>query len=225
MNSVPLIDSYNRVIDYLRVSVTDRCNFRDVSNLHAGRGAPVAPSADILTADEIVRAVGIASSLGMTKIRLTGGEPLVRKDILEIVQRIAALPGVKQRASMTTNGFCLHPSRIWFAQCGLNRINISLDTLRANRFNRLARRGNLEQTLAGIDAALSAGLTPVKLNCVVMRGWNEDEVAEFAYWTMEQPIDVRFIELMPINWSTGDDPIATLPVQSANGAFREQKKA
>jgi cyclic pyranopterin phosphate synthase len=213
---VPLIDSYNRIIDYLRVSVTDRCNFRCVYCMPE-EGAPVAPSADILTADEIVRAVAIASSLGMTKIRLTGGEPLVRKDIVEIVRRIAALPGVDE-ISMTTNGFLLAPLACQLVLCGLNRINISLDTLRAERFSRLARRGNLEQTLAGIEAALSAGLTPVKLNCVVMRGWNDDEVADFAKWTLKQPVDVRFIEMMPINWSTGDDSIAPPPVQNGSDA-------
>lgn len=210
-----LIDSYDRVIDYLRVSVTDRCNFRCVYCMPE-EGAPVAPASNILDADEIVRVVSIAASLGMSKIRLTGGEPLVRKDIVELVRRIAALPDVAE-LSMTTNGFLLAPLACQITKCGLTRINISLDTLRADRFHRLARRGNLGQTLAGIDAALAAGLIPVKLNCVVMRGWNEDEVADFAAWTLEQPVDVRFIELMPINWSTGDDSIATLPVQIGNG--------
>ncbi len=209
---MPLVDSYNRVIDYLRVSVTDRCNFRCVYCMPE-EGAPVAPSADILSAAEIVKAVAIASSLGMTKIRLTGGEPLVRKDIMEIVRRIAELPDVKE-LSMTTNGFLLAPLASQFAKFGLTRVNISLDTLRPDRFAKLARRGNLEQTLAGIDAALIAGLTPVKLNCVVMRGWNEDEAVDFACRTLKQSIDVRFIELMPINWSTGDDSVATLPVKA-----------
>jgi cyclic pyranopterin phosphate synthase len=208
-----LIDSYNRIIDYLRVSVTDRCNFRCVYCMPE-HGAPVAPSADILSADEIVRTVGIAASLGMEKIRLTGGEPLVRKDIVEIVRRIAALPGIAE-LSMTTNGFLLAPLASELAACGLTRINISLDTLREERFTRLARRGNLGQTISGINAALDAKLTPVKLNCVVMRGWNDDEAIDFARWTLNYPIDVRFIELMPINWSTGDDSVATYPVAQA----------
>lgn len=173
-------------------------------------GAPVAPSADILTADEIVRIVAIAASLGMRKIRLTGGEPLVRKDIVDIVRRIAALPGVGE-LSMTTNGFLLAPLASRLAEFGLTRINISLDTLRSDRFVRLARRGQLDQTLAGIEAALAAGLTPIKLNCVVMRGWNEDEVIDFARQTVDRSLDVRFIELMPINWSTGDDSITPQP--------------
>src|SRR5580700_5482769 len=138
---MPLVDSYNRTIDYLRVSVTDRCNFRCVYCMPE-EGAPVAPSSDILTADEIVRAVAIASSLGMAKIRLTGGEPLVRKDIVELISRIGALAEVTE-LSMTTNGFLLAPLACQFAKSGLTRINISLDTLRPERFNRLARRGNL----------------------------------------------------------------------------------
>ena len=200
---MPLIDSFNRTIDYLRISVTDRCNFRCVYCMPE-EGAPVAPKADILTFEEIERLAGIAVSLGMSKIRLTGGEPLVRRDIDRLVAKIGALSGLRD-FSMTTNGFLLARYAEAFASYGLNRINISLDTLRAERFTRMARRGNLEEVLAGIDAALAAGLSPVKLNCVVMRGWNDDEVVEFARMTIEQPFDVRFIELMPINWSKGDD--------------------
>ncbi len=143
----------------------------------------------------------------MRKIRLTGGEPLVRKDIGLLVAKIGAIPGLRD-LSMTTNGYLLDRYAAEFAQHGLRRINISLDTLRPERFARIARRGSLDDVLAGIDAALEAGLTPIKLNCVVMRGWNEDEVVEFARLTLEQPFNVRFIELMPINWSQGDDSSA-----------------
>jgi|SRR5579871_2898922 len=202
-----LIDSYNRTIDYLRVSVTDRCNFRCVYCMPE-EGAPIAPKAEILTYEEIERLVRIAVSLGMCKIRLTGGEPLVRKDIPLLVEKIGALPGVRD-LSMTTNGFLLARYAADFARHGMNRINISLDTLQPDRFAQIARRGNLEDVLAGIDAALHAGMAPLKLNCVVMRGWNEDEVVDFARLTLEQPFDVRFIELMPINWSKGDDSMAS----------------
>jgi cyclic pyranopterin phosphate synthase len=198
-----LIDSYKRTIDYLRVSVTDRCNFRCVYCMPE-EGAPVSPKEEILTYEEIEHLVRIAVSLGMTKIRLTGGEPLVRKDIATLVERIGAIPGLRD-LSMTTNGFLLERYAADFARHGLNRINISLDTLRPERFARIARRGNLEDVLAGIEAAQEAGLSPIKLNCVVMRGWNEDEVVDFARLTLEQPFNVRFIELMPINWSKGDD--------------------
>ena len=200
---MPLIDSFNRTIDYLRVSVTDRCNFRCVYCMPE-EGAPVSPKSTILTFEEIERLVRIAAELGMTKFRLTGGEPLVRKDIDLLVARIGAIPGIRD-LSMTTNGSVLARHAEKFAQSGLNRINISLDTLRPERFSRIARRGDLSSVLEGIAAAQAAGLTPLKLNCVVMRGWNDDEVVDFARLTLNQPYDVRFIELMPINWSKGDD--------------------
>ena len=200
---MPLIDSYNRTIDYLRVSVTDRCNFRCVYCMPE-EGAPISPKAEILTFEEIERLVRIAIGLGMTKIRLTGGEPLVRKDIAVLVAKIGSIPGLRD-LSLTTNGFLLDRYAAGFARSGLHRVNISLDTLRPERFVRIARRGNLDDVLAGIDAALAAGLSPIKLNCVVMRGWNDDEVVDFARLSRERPFDVRFIELMPINWSKGDD--------------------
>jgi cyclic pyranopterin phosphate synthase len=219
---MPLIDSYNRTIDYLRISVTDRCNFRCVYCMPE-EGAPVAPKQDILTFEEIVRLARIAVSLGMTKLRLTGGEPLVRRDIDQLVAKIGALPGLRD-LSMTTNGFLLARYAESFADSGLNRINISLDTLRPDRFAKLARRGNLDDVLAGIDAALAAGLSPVKLNCVVMRGWNDDEVVEFARLTLGQPFDVRFIELMPINWSRGDDSAADMSSFFAISAPAEYRR-
>ncbi len=200
---MPLIDSYQRTIDYLRVSVTDRCNFRCVYCMPE-EGAEVAPKAKILTFEEIERLVRIAVDLGMNKIRLTGGEPLVRKDIAFLVARIGAIPGLRD-FSLTTNGYLLAPLAAGFAQSGLNRLNISLDTLRPERFRRIARRGELQSVLDGIEAARLAGLEPIKLNCVVMRGWNADEVVDFARLTLEQPFNVRFIELMPINWSQGED--------------------
>ena len=200
---MPLIDSFNRTIDYLRVSVTDRCNFRCVYCMPE-EGAPVSPKSQILSFEEIERLVKIAVGLGMTKIRLTGGEPLVRKDIDRLVAHIGAISGLRD-LSMTTNGSVLARYAASFAQSGLNRINISLDTLRPDRFTRIARRGSLDSVLEGIKAAEDAGLKPLKLNCVVMRGWNEDEVVDFARLTLTRPFDVRFIELMPINWSQGDD--------------------
>lgn len=200
---MPLIDTYDRTIDYLRVSVTDRCNFRCVYCMPE-EGAPVAPKEEILTFEELEHLIAIAADLGVTKVRLTGGEPLVRKDIALLVDKIGAIRGIRD-LSMTTNGFLLPTYARLFARSGLKRVNISLDTLRPDRFQRIARRGNLEQVLAGIEAAFQAGLSPVKLNCVVMRGWNDDEVEDFARLTQDRPFDVRFIELMPINWSQGDD--------------------
>jgi cyclic pyranopterin phosphate synthase len=168
------------------------------------QGAPVAPKAEILTFEEIERIARIAVNLGMTKIRLTGGEPLVRREIDRLVARIGALPGLRD-LSLTTNGFLLERYAAAFARSGLRRVNISLDTLRPERFARIARRGRLQDVLCGIEAAVSAGLSPLKLNCVLMRGWNDDELADFARLTLTRPFDVRFIEIMPINWSTGDE--------------------
>ncbi len=201
-----LIDSYNRTIDYLRVSITDRCNFRCVYCMPE-QGAPVSPKSEILTYEEIERLIRIAVGLGMTKIRLTGGEPLIRKDIDVLVRKIGAIEGIKD-LSMTTNGYLLAQYAAAFAGYGLNRVNISLDTLRPDRFIRIARRGDLDRVLAGMEAALSANLAPLKLNCVVMRGWNDDEVGDFARMSIDRPFDVRFIELMPINWSSGEEGAA-----------------
>jgi GTP 3',8-cyclase len=204
---MPLVDAHNRIIDYLRISVTDRCNFRCVYCMPED-GADVAPSSDLLTTEEIVRVARIAIGLGITKIRLTGGEPLVRKDLPEIIAALGSMPGLRD-LSLTTNGFLLASNAQRFADAGLNRVNISLDTLRPERFARLARRGDLKTVWDGIQAALRAELHPIKLNCVVMRGWNEDELPEFARLTLRFPLHVRFIELMPINWSSGEDAAAS----------------
>lgn len=200
---MPLVDSFGRTIDYLRLSVTDRCNFRCVYCMPE-EGSPVSPKASILTYEELTRLATIAVSLGMTKLRLTGGEPLVRKDIERLVKAIGGIPGVRD-LSLTTNGYLLDRYAEEFKRGGLSRVNISLDTLKPERFTRIARRGDLEGVWKGIEASLSAGLTPLKLNCVVMRGYNEDEVADFARLTLDAPLHIRFIELMPINWSSGDD--------------------
>jgi cyclic pyranopterin phosphate synthase len=198
-----LIDSFGRTIDYLRVSVTDRCNFRCVYCMPE-EGAPIAPKDQILRFEEIERLLRIAAGLGMRKVRLTGGEPLIRKDIVQLVERVGSIPGIED-ISLTTNGMLLPRLAADLARGGLNRVNISLDTLRPDRFQAIARRGNLDDVLAGIDASLACGLGPIKLNVVAMRGVNDDEAVDFAAMSLESPFHVRFIELMPINWSTGDD--------------------
>ncbi|MCC6731338.1 MAG: GTP 3',8-cyclase MoaA [Chthonomonadales bacterium] len=201
-------DSYGRVIDYLRVSMTDRCNFRCIYCMPE-EGAPIAPRDHLLTGEEIVRLVGIAARLGVRKVRLTGGEPLVRPDLTSIVKRIASLDGIGD-LSLTTNGYRLAGKAPELAAAGLTRVNVSVDTLREDRFAAIARRGDLASVLAGVAAARNCGLSPVKLNTVLMRGVNDDEVVDFARLTMEDPFDVRFIELMPIAWSTGVDTQADL---------------
>lgn len=200
---MPLVDSFGRTIDYLRVSVTDRCNFRCVYCMPE-EGAPTSPRACILSFEEIERLVRIAAGLGVSKVRLTGGEPLVRRDIDRLVERVAAVPGIRE-LTLTTNGFLLGRYARTFAAAGLRRVNISLDTLREDRFTRIARRGNLDAVWSGIEAALQAGLSPVKINCVAMRGWNDDEMVDFARLTRREHLHVRFIELMPINWSQGEE--------------------
>lgn len=196
-------DSFGRTIDYLRISVTDRCNFRCVYCMPE-EGADVAPKEWILRYEEIATIVRVAAELGIRKVRLTGGEPLVRKDIAQLVRMIAHTPGIAE-VSMTTNGFLLSHHARELKEAGLSRINISLDTLHPDRFVRIARRGSLQQVLEGIEAARQVGLSPIKLNMVVMRGFNDDEVADFARLTLHQPYHVRFIELMPINWNDGSD--------------------
>jgi len=199
--SVPNVmkDPFGRTIDYLRISVTDRCNFRCVYCMPE-QGFPVAPKPELLTFEELERLVRIAASLGMRKIRLTGGEPLVRKDLPELVARFSAIPGIDE-ISLTTNAYLLDLYAKPLKEAGLTRINVSLDTLQSDRFKAIARRGDFERTMRGIQLAQEVGLHPLKVNCVAMRGVNDDEFVEFARWTLEEDVHVRFIEIMPIRWN------------------------
>ncbi len=191
-----LVDPFGRRITYLRVSVTDRCNLRCVYCMPA-EGVKFLPRKEILSYEELVGIAKVATGLGIEHIRLTGGEPLVREDLPELIEQLARLEGLKD-LSLTTNGVLLDKKAKALAQAGLKRINISLDTLRPERFQSIARFGAAEDVNRGIEAALSAGLTPVKLNMVVLRGVNDDELVELARLTLDQPIHVRFIELMPL---------------------------
>src|SRR5450631_3165703 len=171
---VPLADQFNRPITYLRVSVTDRCNLRCVYCMPEA-GLPWVAKAEILTFEEIASIVRAAAAIGVRSIRLTGGEPLVRRDLSRLVARIASVPGIEDVA-LSSNGLLLSDQIANLRAAGLRRVNISLDTLRPERFFAIARRPGLDRVLAGIDAALAAGLAPIKLNCVVMRGQNDDEL-------------------------------------------------
>ena len=193
---VPLADQFNRPITYLRISVTDRCNLRCVYCMPEA-GLPWVAKAEILTFEEVAAIVGAAASIGVRSIRLTGGEPLVRRDLARLVARIASVPGIDDIA-LSTNGLLLAEQVDTLRSAGLRRVNVSLDTLRPERFFAIARRPGLDRVLAGIDAACTAGLAPVKLNCVVMRGQNEDEVVAFAELTRKRGVHVRFIEMMPV---------------------------
>ena len=192
----PLIDSFGRRIFYLRVSVTDRCNLRCVYCMPLG-GVQFASRSEILTLEEIREIVWAGISLGIRSVRLTGGEPLVRDGIVELVAMLSQLSGLED-LSMTTNGVLLSRYAKRLAQAGLRRINISLDTLKHDRFKEITRFGTLEDVISGVDAALDAGLSPVKLNMVVMRGVNDDEMLDLARLSFERPLHIRFIELMPI---------------------------
>jgi cyclic pyranopterin phosphate synthase len=198
------LDAYNRPISYLRISVTDRCNLRCVYCMPA-EGVPWRPHEQVLRYEEIEKIVQAAAELGISKVRLTGGEPLVRLGIADLVRMIARIPGIDDLA-MTTNGILLSRYAAELAEAGLQRVNVSLDTLRPERFQRITRRGQLEDVLAGIEAAREAGLEPIKINTVVIRGMNDDEVVDLARKTMEAEWwNIRFIELMPMGNNVADD--------------------
>jgi cyclic pyranopterin phosphate synthase len=199
--SEALADQFRRPITYLRISVTDRCNLRCVYCMPEA-GLPWIPKAEILSFEEIVRLVEAAASVGVRSLRLTGGEPLVRRDLPELVRALAAIPGIDDIA-LSTNGLLLAEQIEALTSAGLRRVNISLDTLREDRFFSIARRPGLDRVIAGIDAALAYGLTPLKINCVVMRGQNDDELAAFAEMTREREVYVRFIEVMPVGENLG----------------------
>ncbi len=200
-----LIDSFGRQIDYLRISVTDRCNLRCVYCMPA-EDVHWIPREDLLTLDEILRVVEAGAKVGLSKVRLTGGEPLVHPDILDLVNGISRLEGIED-VSLTTNGMLLERLAPRLAEAGLKRVNVSLDTLQPEKFKKITRFGNLSRVLAGIHAAEQSGMLPVKLNAVIVKGVNDDELIDFAQLTVEHAWHVRFIELMPIgnegNWGTG----------------------
>ena len=199
-----LIDRHGRRHSYLRISITDRCNLR-CTYCMPPQGIDWTPRAEVLTADEIVRLGTIFVGMGITKIRLTGGEPLSRRDVGQIAERLGALPGLKTLA-MTTNGITLAKRAADLRAAGLSALTISLDTLRRDRFKEIAKRDQFDAVMDGIEAALAAGFAPLKVNVVVMRGVNDDEILDFVVWAKDRPINVRFIEYMPFpdnHWSTG----------------------
>ncbi|MEW6357374.1 MAG: GTP 3',8-cyclase MoaA [Planctomycetota bacterium] len=191
-----MIDRQGRRINYLRISVTDRCNLRCIYCMPP-EGVPPVPHESLLTFEEIQRVVSIGASLGITKVRLTGGEPIVRKSIEKLVRYVAETPGLKE-VGMTTNGILLAERAGSLRSAGISRVNISLDTLQPERYRRISRIGRVDQVLKGIEAALAAGYDAVKINVVVMRDVNDDEIEAFARLTIDRQIDVSFIELMAV---------------------------
>ncbi len=192
-----LIDSYNRHINYLRISVTDRCNLRCIYCMPSG-GVDLLNHAEILTFEEIIRISRVAAETGISKIRITGGEPLVRKGISELITSLGNIPNIKE-LSMTTNGILLHKHAASLKKAGLERINISLDTLKPAKYKEITRIGDINEFLSGLKKAQEVGFYPIKINVVVMRGVNDDEITTFAKLTIAKPFHVRFIEFMPID--------------------------
>jgi len=190
-----ILDSFGRSINYLRISVTDRCNLRCLYCMPP-EGVPRIPHSEILSYEEIRTVVRAAAELGINKIRLTGGEPLVRAELPKLIHMLSQIEGI-QELSLTTNGTILKKNALEFKQAGLSRVNVSLDTLKADKFRYITRLGALEDVLEGIKAAKEAGFEPVKINTVIMRGINDDEIRDFARMTYKEGCHVRFIELMP----------------------------
>ncbi len=190
-----LSDSFQRPINYLRISVTDRCNLRCIYCMPPG-GITHLPRSEVLRYEEIQAVAQAAASLGINKLRLTGGEPLVRAELTRLVQMLSRIDGIDDIA-LTTNGVLLRQCAASLREAGLRRVNVSLDTLKRERYRRYTRRDRLGYVLDGIAAAKEAGLEPVKVNVVVMRGINDDEVLDFARLTIDEGWHVRFIELMP----------------------------
>ena len=200
-----LVDPFGRVITYLRISLTDRCNLRCVYCMPAG-GLDWVSHTEILADDEIVRIVQTAAALGINKVRLTGGEPLVRPGVVDLVKEISSIIGI-QDIGLTTNGILLEKMATQLAQAGLKRVNISLDTLRRERYKQITRFGSFDQVWQGILAAEQAGLSPIKINAVIIRGVNDDELLDLASLSLSHLWHIRFIELMPIgndqDWGQG----------------------
>ena len=190
-----LIDKFGRRVDYIRLSVTDRCDFRCVYCMT--EDMTFLPRDQVLSLEELYRVAKVFTELGVKKIRLTGGEPMVRSNVMSLIEKLGALPGLEELL-LTTNGSQLEKYAIPLKAAGVNRINISIDSLDAERFKRISRVGKLDKVLAGIEAASAAGFERIRLNSVVMRGYNEDEVLDLADYAVEHDIDIAFIEEMPL---------------------------
>ncbi len=197
MDTSPLVDSFARVHDNLRISVTDRCNIRCFYCMPE-KGVEFVERSEILSFEEIERFVRVAVRLGISKLRVTGGEPLVRKDLPVLIRKLAAIPGIQDLA-LTTNAVLLSEMAEPLYAAGLRRINIHLDTLDRERFQRITRRDDLDRVLAGIESCLRLGYSPIKLNAVAVKGLTEPDILPIARYCRERGIEPRFIEFMPLD--------------------------
>ena len=204
MSTVPgthiLTDSFGRQHTYLRISLTERCNLRCTYCMPA-EGVELKPRDHILSFEEILRLARLLVSRGVTKIRLTGGEPLIRKELIQLIERLRELDGLKE-LTITTNGLLLPRKLDDLKRAGVTGFNISLDTLHEDRFEEITRRPGLDTVLQAIRMTADAGYNPVKINCVVIRGFNQDELVDFVAMTRDMPIEMRFIEYMPFDGNT-----------------------
>lgn len=205
-----LSDTFGRRIDYLRISVTDRCNLRCLYCMPSEGVKPITHK-DILTYEEIIRIVRIAVPIGIKKVRLTGGEPLARKNIASLISSLKKIEGV-ENISMTTNGILLEGYAEELFHAGLDRVNVSLDSLRPERYREITRGGSLESVIRGIEKAHDVGLRPVRINMVPIKGFNDDEIEDFARLTLVKPYQVRFIEFMPTGFQELWSPERYIPV-------------
>lgn len=198
---IPLVDTYKRAVTYMRVSITDRCNLRCVYCMPE-EGLDWTPAEEILTYDELTRIITVAAKRGLRKVRVTGGEPLVRKGVVGFIEQLSRVPGLKELA-LTTNGVFLKELAGPLYKAGLRRINISLDSLNPKTFAEVVRRDIFHKVWEGIEETERVGFTPLKINCVLQQGVNDHEVMEFVRLTQRKPYHVRFIEYMPCaNWDT-----------------------
>lgn len=213
-----LEDKFNRVHNYLRISLTERCNLR-CTYCMPEEGVTLTKSQQLLTTEEILRLAKIFVQEGVTKIRLTGGEPTVRKDLADIVRELKTFDGLEQ-VGITTNGLVLTRQLVPLQRAGLDAVNISLDTLRPERFEKFTRRRGWERVIAGIDLAVQLGYRP-KVNCVLMRGQNDDEILDFVEFTKDRNVDIRFIEYMPFSGNKWDTQ-KMVPFSEILGIIKER---
>lgn len=197
-----LIDKFGRRVDYIRLSVTDRCDFRCVYCMT--EEMQFVPRRQVLTLEELYTVARAFTELGVSRIRLTGGEPMVRSNVMHLIERLGKLPGLDELL-LTTNGNQLDKYSEPLKSAGVNRINISLDSLDAEKFRRISRTGKLERVLAGIDAAIAAGFDRLRINSVIMRGYNDDEVLPLVEYALDRGLDIAFIEEMPLGEASDHD--------------------